>query len=45
MVNQSSVLFHEIPSVFVIGSWPLYITITVARSFGEFEIHFLACML
>ena len=53
MVNKSLVLFHKIPSVFVTGSWPLFITISVARSsvgmasttFGELEIHFLARML
>ena len=52
-VNKASVLCHEIPSVFVTGSWPLFITISVARSsvgmasttFGELEIHLLACML
>ena len=52
-VNKFSVLFHEIPSVFITGSWPLLITISVARSsvrmasttFSELEIHFLACML
>ena len=52
-VNTSSVLFHEIPSVFVIGAWPPLITISVACSsvgiasiiFGESEIHFLAYML
>ena len=52
-VNKSSVLFDEIPIVFITGSWPLVITISVARStvgmasitFGELEIHFLACML
>ena len=45
-VNKASVLCHEIPSVFVTGSWPLFITISVARSsvgmasttFGELEI-------
>jgi len=31
-VNKSLLLFHEIPSVFTTGSWPLFITISVARS-------------